>query len=245
MHTLLAVLGAATLIWILAYHRLPAIAWTIAATAGMGLLTAYSGWSSSTLGALWVLLIVGAVLGNPTPLRRHVFSRPLLTLFRRILPQISQTEQEALDAGTVWWDGELFSGNPDWNRLLSFPKPALSAGERAFLAGPVEELCADEQRMADHARVLRSAGAGVAVHQGQGLSRHDHSERIRRPRFFRARAFGGGDEAHHAQRHRGGVGDGAQFARAGRTAAALRHAKRRRITTCRGSPRASRFRALR
>ncbi len=141
MNVALIILAAIAVSWTFAYHRLPAIAWTIAAAAGMGLLTAYSGWSSSTLGALWVLLIVGAVLGNPTPLRRHVVSRPLLTLFRRILPQISQTEQEALDAGTVWWDGELFSGNPDWNRLLSFPKPALSAEERAFLDGPVEELC--------------------------------------------------------------------------------------------------------
>jgi len=141
MNVLLIILAAIAVSWTFAYHRLPAIAWTIAAATGMGLLTAYSGWSSSLLTALWMVLVVGAVLGNPTPLRRHIISRPLLTLFRRILPQISQTEQEALDAGTVWWDGELFSGNPDWNRLLSYPKPALSAEERAFLDGPVEELC--------------------------------------------------------------------------------------------------------
>ena len=61
------------------------------------------------------------LLLNPSPLRRAVLGAPLLALFRRILPQVSQTEQEALDAGTVWWDGDLFSGKPDWNKLLAFP----------------------------------------------------------------------------------------------------------------------------
>jgi acyl-CoA dehydrogenase len=65
----------------------------------------------------------------------------VLKIFRNILPQVSQTEQEALDAGTVWWDGDLFSGKPDWNKLLAYPKPQLTAEERGFLAGPVEQLC--------------------------------------------------------------------------------------------------------
>ena len=63
-------------------------------------------------------------------------------IYRRILPDMSQTEKEAIDAGTVWWDGELFSGKPDWDRLLETPEPRLSAEEQAFLDGPVEELCA-------------------------------------------------------------------------------------------------------
>lgn len=75
------------------------------------------------------------------PLRCLVVSNPLLKIFREALPQISQTEQEALDAGTIWWDGELFSGKPDWDKLLAYPKPQLSAEEKAFLDGPVEQLC--------------------------------------------------------------------------------------------------------
>ena len=51
-------------------------------------------------------------------------------------------EQEALDAGTVWWDGELFGGHPDWNKLLAYPKPQLSDEEQAFLDNEVEQLCA-------------------------------------------------------------------------------------------------------
>src|SRR5665647_3476069 len=103
MNVLLIILAAIAVVWTCAYHRLPAFAWTAAIAVGMGLLTAYSGWAPALLSVLWVLFIVGAILGNPTPLRRALVSRPLLGLFRKILPQISQTEQEALDAGTVWW----------------------------------------------------------------------------------------------------------------------------------------------
>jgi len=81
------------------------------------------------------------VLGVPY-LRRRLVSYPVLIIFRKILPQVSQTEQEALDAGTVWWDGELFSGNPDWYKLIHLPKPVLSEGEESFLEREVEELCA-------------------------------------------------------------------------------------------------------
>ena len=141
MYALLIIFAALAVIWILAYYRLPAIVWTVAVAIGLALLTAYSGWSQTLLTTLWVVFILAALLDNPTPIRRALMSRPLLNLFRKILPQVSQTEQEALDAGTVWWDGDLFSGNPDWNKLLAYPKPTLTAEERAFLDGPVEELC--------------------------------------------------------------------------------------------------------
>ena len=88
------------------------------------------------------LIAAAAILVGVAPLRRRLLSDPMLGWFRKVLPQVSQTEQEALDAGTVWWDGDLFSGRPDWKRLLAFPKPTLSAEEQAFLDGPVEEFCA-------------------------------------------------------------------------------------------------------
>ncbi|HBZ30352.1 MAG TPA: acyl-CoA dehydrogenase, partial [Nitrosomonas nitrosa] len=74
---------------------------------------------------LSLIAIIVVVMVVPF-LRRHLFSKWILKFFRRILPQISQTEQEALDAGTVWWEGELFSGKPDWHKLLAYPKPVLS-----------------------------------------------------------------------------------------------------------------------
>jgi acyl-CoA dehydrogenase len=129
-------------LWVLAYHRLAAPVWTLV----IGALLTGAAYGELLPRPLLVVLIgifaVGALLLNPTPLRRVVLSRPLLKLFRRVLPAVSQTEREALEAGTVWWDGELFSGRPDWKKLLSYPAPRLTAEEQAFLDGPVEELCA-------------------------------------------------------------------------------------------------------
>ncbi len=86
-------------------------------------------------------LLVATVLTVPA-LRRRVLSDRVLAVYRRILPDMSPTEKEAIDAGTVWWDGDLFSGRPDWERLLATPAPRLSAEEQAFVDGPVEEACA-------------------------------------------------------------------------------------------------------
>jgi acyl-CoA dehydrogenase len=74
-------------------------------------------------------------------LRRLFISDRLYGVFRKALPRVSETEQEALDAGTVWWDAEIFSGRPRWRNLLKLPAPSLSEKEQAFLDGPVEELC--------------------------------------------------------------------------------------------------------
>ena len=90
---------------------------------------------------LWLLLSAAAVLLNYVPLRRQLLSDPLFTWYKKLLPAVSQTEQEALEAGTVWWDGELFTGKPNWNKLLAYPRPVLSAEEQAFVNGPVETLC--------------------------------------------------------------------------------------------------------
>ena len=67
--------------------------------------------------------------------------KSILNAFRKFLPPLSRTEKEALESGTVGWDGELLSGHPDWNKLFSYNKPQLTEEEQAFLDGPVEELC--------------------------------------------------------------------------------------------------------
>lgn len=75
-------------------------------------------------------------------LRRDTITKPLFKWAARVVPPISETERDAIEAGTVWWDGELFTGNPNWNRLLAMPPAKLSAEEQAFIDGPVRELCA-------------------------------------------------------------------------------------------------------
>src|SRR3954468_13178705 len=79
---------------------------------------------------------------SKTSFRRDWISKPLFRWAQRALPSLSTTEREAIEAGDVWWDAELFSGNPDWNALLAFPPATLSEDEKAFLAGLVEVLCA-------------------------------------------------------------------------------------------------------
>ncbi len=133
--------AAAILLWILAYSRARATAWVVGIALYLGALTLWSDTGAGVKVVLWTLFLIAAALLWVPQLRRGLLSEPLLNWFRKVLPQVSQTEQEALDAGTVWWDGELFSGQPDWNKLFGTPKPRLTPDEQAFLDGPVEELC--------------------------------------------------------------------------------------------------------
>ncbi len=85
----------------------------------------------------WLLLLAWSL----KPLRRLLVTGPGLRIVRRMLPPISETERDAIAAGTTWWETDLFSGSPDWNKLLAIPQPRLSPEEQAFLTGPTEELC--------------------------------------------------------------------------------------------------------
>jgi acyl-CoA dehydrogenase len=141
MNLVLSLVTVVGMAWALAYWRASLLIWTIAVAAGLLIFgfTADPGRAGMTLA--WAVFGMLACVFNITPLRRVLIARLVLGWFRTALPQVSQTEQEALDAGTVWWDGELFSGNPDWRKLLALPKPELSSDEKVFLAGPLEELC--------------------------------------------------------------------------------------------------------
>ena len=94
----------------------------------------------STLG--WVVFLLVALPLNIASVRQQYLTKPLLKLYRKIMPEMSSTEKEAIDAGTTWWESDLFRGNPDWHKMHNFPVPRLSAEEQAFLDGPVEELLA-------------------------------------------------------------------------------------------------------
>ena len=128
------------LVLVLAYRR----ASLAAATVVLGLaLLAY--WIFGAAAEWWKIVVsvplVVLLLLNFRGLRVALITRPFLKKYRRMLPSMSSTEREALDAGTVWWDGELFTGGPNWQKLMSAKAPALTAAEQAFLDGPCEELC--------------------------------------------------------------------------------------------------------
>lgn len=127
---------------LLAFFRASIWSWLIAITVIVPVVAIESRISDDALQTVYIALTIFVlVLGVPF-LRRLLISSFILKIFRKILPQVSQTEQEALDAGTVWWDGELFSGRPRWTKLLAMPKTGISAEEQSFLDNEVEQLCA-------------------------------------------------------------------------------------------------------
>ncbi|MBI1822749.1 MAG: acyl-CoA dehydrogenase, partial [Nitrospirae bacterium] len=127
--------------WILAAIGVSGFVWTICLGIAFVFWTIFGSPSSTAEMIFWGLFAAIFIPLNVPFFRKLLISNPLLNLFRRIVPHMSQTEKEALEAGTVWWDADLFSGRPDWKKLLSFPRPKLTAEEEAFLNGPVEELC--------------------------------------------------------------------------------------------------------
>ncbi|MBA6379948.1 MULTISPECIES: acyl-CoA dehydrogenase FadE [unclassified Colwellia] len=89
----------------------------------------------------WIIFAIIALPLNISDFRKQYITHPLLKMFRSIMPQMSRTEQEAIDAGTTWFEAELFRGNPDWKKLHNYETPRLSVEEQSFLNGPVEEVC--------------------------------------------------------------------------------------------------------
>jgi acyl-CoA dehydrogenase len=139
MSTLLIVGVTLGVLWVLAAVEGPFWAWVAALGASLAVATGVHGLGLGT-GILWGAWGLVAVLAIPV-VRLALWTRPLRAMTRRALPPVSVTEREALDAGTVWWDADLFSGRPRWDRLMDHPAPRLTADEQAFLDGPVEELC--------------------------------------------------------------------------------------------------------
>ena len=166
----IAFIATLAAIWYLAYHGAGATLWVSLLLGSLVTVTLATDirWFIST--PLWLLATaLVLVLGVPRLRRRYVTAR-LLKQFRKVMPPMSDTEREALEAGTVWWDAELFSGQPDWEKLLNLPHTHLSEREQAFLDGPVETLC----RMLDDWRI---------THEDQDLP-PEVWDYMRKERFF-------------------------------------------------------------
>ncbi|MCU7845798.1 MAG: acyl-CoA dehydrogenase [Candidatus Thiodiazotropha sp. (ex Monitilora ramsayi)] len=128
-------------IWGLAYGSARSIVWILVPPVLLVSLQLAGLLSGPVAAPLW-LLYAGFLFFYLMPEQRQAWiTRPLLKAFRKVMPAMSDTEKEALNAGNVWWDGELFSGQPDWRHLLRHPSCRLTAREQAFIDGPVQELC--------------------------------------------------------------------------------------------------------
>ncbi len=137
MATTLFLLSALVLMGALAYHRANLKLVTATAT---GIMLA-----GSVLGIVgqisWLVFIALAIPLNIPAFRQAWFSKHALKAFKSVMPEMSSTEKEAIDAGTIWWEADLFRGNPDWKKMHDIPAPRLTAEEKAFLDGPVNEVC--------------------------------------------------------------------------------------------------------
>ncbi|ANQ83550.1 acyl-CoA dehydrogenase [Azoarcus olearius] len=184
-------LGLPPLLVALAYRRVPPVASALAVLAWLAALAWAGGWPPMlAVGALLALGVALALL-LVAPLRRRVVTAPVFAAFRRALPAMSQTERDALEAGTVWWEGELFRGDPDWRRFAGFPWPRLSAAEQAFLDDDTEALCRlvkdwDTTRLQDMPapvwQFIKERGfLGLIIpaeYGGKGFSAYAHSQVI-------------------------------------------------------------------
>lgn len=135
---LLSLLLLIVFLGIAAYFKLSG--WLIALSAIIGLVVGDVICGDATWWA-YILVIVVAIPTCFSPIR-SIFTSKIFAVFKKITPPMSETEQQAINSGTVWWDGDLFSGKPDFQKLLDYPHAKLSEEEEAFINGPVEELCA-------------------------------------------------------------------------------------------------------
>lgn len=137
MLTFIYLMGFICVLGILAYHRLSRPIFTISITVLLviGTIISVTGIIS------WFIFTAIALLLNTPKLRQKFLTQYALNGFKKVMPEMSQTEQEAIDAGTVWWEADLFSGDPDWKKLHAIKAPTLSTEEAAFLEGPVNDVC--------------------------------------------------------------------------------------------------------
>ena len=128
-------------VWSLAARQAPAWAWSGAIALYLLIWPGIHNITAWALAPAWLVFLPAAVLLGIPSVRRTVISNPFMDMFRRMMPSVSDTEREALEAGSAWWEAELFSGQPNWDTLLDYAAPALSKEEQAFIDGPVNELC--------------------------------------------------------------------------------------------------------
>lgn len=139
LHTILviALIGA---IGLLLSRQAAISVWAISFALFIGLLMKYGDPSGLLLTVLWSIEFL-FIAGSITPLRRQLVSKHIFRVINKVMPAMSSTEREALAAGTVSWEGDLFSGAPDFSILRKTPAVSLTEEEQAFLNGPVNVLC--------------------------------------------------------------------------------------------------------
>ncbi|MEZ9745397.1 acyl-CoA dehydrogenase FadE [Vibrio splendidus] len=137
MNILLSLLGMTAVLSVCLYHRVSLVRALIVLTGTMVALTLFGGVAVTG----WLCYFLAIAIFAVPAIRQTIISQKALSLFKKVLPAMSQTEKEALEAGTVWWEAELFKGKPEWKKLQNIADPKLSEAEQEFLDGPVNTVC--------------------------------------------------------------------------------------------------------
>ena len=140
MHLLYGIAFFAVII-ALAYYRRPPQVWIPVTGLLLLFYHFHHALSWPVLVLLDLLYLTVAIAFSVKSLRLQLITHPLFLLIRNNLPPMSKTEKEALNAGDVWWEKELFCGNPHWQTLLNMGKPTLTPEEQAFIDNQTDTLC--------------------------------------------------------------------------------------------------------
>jgi acyl-CoA dehydrogenase len=136
----------------LAYISVAIWIWTLVITVVLILLSIFSPLGIVVLTLCWLLFLPVALFANLKKQRQHYFTQPLVKKLQAHIPTISPTDQDAIEAGDVWWEKELFCGRPNWKKLLAFPVPTLTAEEQDFIDNQVDTVCSmlDDWKIVTH-----------------------------------------------------------------------------------------------
>lgn len=174
---------------VVAYVGVPVIIWTIVVGVVLILVTILGGLNALFLTLCWIFYLAAVAFANLTELRQKYFTKPLIKKLQQNMPSISDTERDAIEAGNVWWEKDLFCGRPDWKKLHSYPQPKLTDEEQSFVDNQVETLCSmlndweivnDERNMPkrvwDYLKKERFLGLVIPKqYGGHGFSAYAHS----------------------------------------------------------------------
>ncbi|EDY87311.1 acyl-coenzyme A dehydrogenase [gamma proteobacterium HTCC5015] len=142
MSALMITIAAVIVAWVLAYYEAGTRLWTIFAAALLGAVLYASGAGQTAWIVSFAVLAVPAIIMNIKALRSSLLTAPIFKGFKAVLPPMTSTEREALEAGDVWWDAEMFRGRPQWNKLLvEHQAPEFTKEEQDFMDNQVNTLC--------------------------------------------------------------------------------------------------------
>jgi len=142
MTALICIVVALAAVWTMAYVGVSRVVWSAAVIVYFGVLALLGviGWPGLLVAAI-VFVPILAIFNIPG-LRKSLVTKPIFAGFKAVLPPMSDTEREALEAGSTWWETEMFRGKPDWQYLLDFKRTQLTDEEQSFLDNETEQLCA-------------------------------------------------------------------------------------------------------